>query len=59
MLLTTHWMMVVRDQFTQRISGLGLKTGDVDGIAMISSRSQATSFAISTRGNRVDTPPFW
>ena len=34
MLLRTHWVMVVMDQFTRRIIGFGVHPGDVDGIAL-------------------------
>ena len=33
-LLKTHWVLVVMDQFTRRIIGFGLHAGDVDGIAL-------------------------
>jgi len=32
-LLKTHWVLVVMDQFTRRIIGFGVHTGDVDGAA--------------------------
>ena len=34
MLLNTHWVMVIMDQFTRRIIGFGVHVGDVDGIAL-------------------------
>ena len=34
MLLKTHWVMVVIDQFTRRIIGFAVHVGDVDGIAV-------------------------
>jgi len=34
MLLRTHWVMAVMDQFTRRIIGFGVHPGDVDGIAL-------------------------
>ena len=34
MLLKTHWVMVVMDQFTRRIIGFSVHVGDVDGIVL-------------------------
>jgi putative transposase len=33
-LLQSHWVLVVMDQFTRRIIGFGVHAGDVDGIAL-------------------------
>ena len=33
-LLKTHWVLVITDQFTQRIIGFGVNVGDVDGAAL-------------------------
>ena len=33
-LLKSHWVLVVMDQFTRRIIGFGVHAGDVDGIAL-------------------------
>ena len=33
-LLNSHWVLVVMDQFTRRIIGFGVHAGDVDGIAL-------------------------
>ncbi len=33
-LLKSHWVLVVMDQFTRRIIGLGVHAGDVNGIAL-------------------------
>ena len=33
-LLKSHWVLVVIDQFTRRIIGFGVHAGDVDGIAL-------------------------
>jgi len=33
-LLKTHWVLVVMDQFTRRIIGFGVHAGDVDGVAL-------------------------
>jgi len=33
-LLKSHWVLVVMDQFTRRIIGFGVHAGDVDGLAL-------------------------
>jgi putative transposase len=33
-LLKSHWVLVVMDQFTRRIIGIGVHVGDVDGAAL-------------------------
>jgi transposase InsO family protein len=43
MLLRTHWVMVVMDQFTRRIIGFGVHVGDVDGIAVCRMFNEAVS----------------
>ena len=45
-LLNTHWVLVVMDQFTRRIIGFGVHSGDVDGVALC----RMFNTAISTRG---------
>jgi len=45
-LLKTHWVLVVMDQFTRRIIGFGVHAGDVDGMALC----RMFNSAISTRG---------
>jgi transposase InsO family protein len=42
-LLTTHWVMVVMDQFTRRIIGFGIQVGDVDGPALCRMFNQAVA----------------
>jgi len=49
-LLQTHWVLVVMDQFTRRIVGFGVNAGDVDGIALC----RMFNTAIST----IDTPKY-
>ena len=44
-LLKTHWVLVVMDQFTRRIIGFGVHAGDVDGVALC----RMFNTAISTR----------
>jgi transposase InsO family protein len=46
-LLRSHWVLVVMDQFTHRIIGFGVHAGDVDGIALC----RMFNKAISTRGS--------
>ena len=45
-LLKTHWVLVVMDQFTRRIIGFGVHVGDVDGITLC----RMFNSAISTMG---------
>ena len=45
-LLRTHWVLVVMDQFTRRIIGFGVHAGDVDGMAVC----RMFNTAISTKG---------
>jgi len=45
-LLKTHWVLLVMDQFTRRIIGFGVHVGDVDGIALC----RMFNSAISTMG---------
>ncbi len=33
-LLKTHWVLVVMDQFTRRKIGFGVHAGEVDGVAL-------------------------
>ena len=42
-LLKSHWVLVVMDQFTRRIIGFGLHAGDVDGIALCTMFNKAVS----------------
>ena len=45
-LLNTHWVLVIMDQFTRRIIGFGVHAGDVDGVALC----RMFNTAISSRG---------
>jgi transposase InsO family protein len=45
-LLKSHWVLVVMDQFTRRIIGFGVHAGDVDGVALC----RMFNSAISTKG---------
>jgi len=42
-LLKTHWILVVMDQFTRRIIGFGAHAGDVDGVALCCMFNKAIS----------------
>jgi putative transposase len=46
-LLNSHWVLVVMDQFTRRIIGFGVHAGDVDGVALC----RMFNTAISSRGS--------
>ena len=46
-LLQSHWVLVVMDQFTRRIIGLGVHAGDVDGNALC----RMFNTAISSQGS--------
>ena len=45
-LLKSHWVLVIMDQFTRRIIGFGVHAGDVYGIALC----RLYNTAISTQG---------
>jgi transposase InsO family protein len=45
-LLRSHWVLVVMDQFTRRIIGFGVHARDVDGVAVC----RMFNTAISTKG---------
>jgi|TARA_B100001964_G_scaffold209582_1_gene243197 transposase InsO family protein len=40
--LKTHWVLLVMDQFTRRIIGFVVHTGDVDGLALCRMFNQAS-----------------
>ncbi|NNJ97302.1 MAG: transposase [Gammaproteobacteria bacterium] len=42
-LLNTHWVLVVMDQFARRIIGFGVHAGDVDGVALCRMFNEAFS----------------
>jgi putative transposase len=42
-LLKSHWVLVIMDQFTRRIIGFGVHAGDVDGIALCRMFNKASS----------------
>ncbi len=41
--LRSHWVLVVMDQFTRRIIGVGVHAGDVDGVALCRMFNKAIS----------------
>jgi transposase InsO family protein len=45
-LLKSHWVLVIMDQFTRRIIGFGVHAGDVDGVALC----RLFNKAVSTQG---------
>ena len=47
-LLKSHWVLVVMDQFTRRIIGFGIHPGDVDGITLCRMFNTATSSRCKT-----------
>jgi len=54
LILNTHWVLVVMDQFTRRIIGFGVHAGVVDGIAVCRMFNSAVS-GTSTTPSRVST----
>jgi transposase InsO family protein len=46
LLLKSHWVLVIMDQFTRRVIGFGVHAGDVDGIALC----RMFNTAIATKG---------
>ena len=46
-LLQSHWVLIVMDQFTRRIIGFGVHAGDVDGVALC----RIFNTVISSQGN--------
>ena len=51
LILRTHWVMVVMDQFTRRIIGFAVRAGAVDGPAACSMFNHAIA------GDRSTAPP--
>jgi transposase InsO family protein len=54
LILNTHWVLVVMDQFTRRIIGFGVHAGVVDGIAVCRMFNSAVS-GTPTTPTRVST----
>jgi putative transposase len=60
--LRTHWVLVVMDQFTRRIIGLGIHRGTVDGPSLCSMfqraiQGQALPKYLSTDNDPLSVPP--
>ncbi|MCP4896964.1 MAG: transposase family protein, partial [bacterium] len=58
-LLHTHWVLVVMDQFTRRIIGFGVHAGDVDGVALCCMFNRAISRMGSPRYLSSDHDPLF
>jgi transposase InsO family protein len=57
--LTTHWVLVVMDQFTRRIIGFGVQVGAVDGIALCRMFNHAIARQGIPRYLSSDNDPFF
>ena len=57
--LQTHWVLVVMDQFTRRIIGFAVQTGDVDGRALCRMFNQAISKQGSPKYLSSDNDPLF
>ena len=58
-LMKTHWVMVVMDQYTRRIIGFGIQEGNVDGMALGRMFNQAISGQGSPRYLSTDNDPLF
>lgn len=58
-LLKTHWVMVVMDQFSRRIIGLAVEAGDVDGPALCRMLNRAISGKHTPRYLSSDNDPLF
>jgi hypothetical protein len=47
LILTTHWVLVVMDQFTRRIIGFGVRAGVLDGLAICRMFNHAIAGALA------------
>jgi transposase InsO family protein len=57
--LKSHWVLVIMDQFTRRIIGFGVHAGDVDGIALCRMFNTAISAAGIPRYLSSDNDPLF
>ncbi len=57
--LRTHWVLVVMDQCTRRIVGLGVHRGDVDGVGLCRMFNRATRGQSSPSDLRSDHDPLY
>jgi putative transposase len=58
-LLSTHWVMVVMDQYTRRIIGFGVQVGAVDGPALCRMFNQAIADASLPKRLSSDNDPLF
>ena len=58
-LLKSHWVLVVMDQFTRRIVGFGVHSGDVDGIDLCRIFNSAISSSGSPKYLSSDNDPLF
>jgi transposase InsO family protein len=58
-LLKSHWVLVVFDQFTRRIIGFGVHSGDVDGVALCRMFNTAISTQRAPRYLSSDNDPLF
>jgi transposase InsO family protein len=58
-LLKSHWVLVVFDQFTRRIIGFGVHSGDVDGVVLCRMFNTAISTQIAPRYLSSDNDPLF
>ena len=59
MLLRTHWVIAVMDQFTRRIIGFAVHVGDVDGIAVCRMFNEAVARLGVPRSLSTDNDPLF
>ena len=58
-LLKTHWVLVVMDQFSRRIIGFGVQVGEVDGVALCRMFNRAISTMGTPRYLSSDNDPLF
>jgi len=58
-LLKTHWVLVVMDQFTRRIIGFGVHAGDVDGVVLCRMFNKAISKRRNSKYLSTDNDPLY
>jgi len=58
-LLKSHWVLVVMDQFTRRIVGFGVHAGDVDGVALCRMFNSAISSSGAPKYLSSDNDPLF
>ena len=58
-LLKSHWVLVAMDQFTRRIIGFGVHSGDVDGVALCRMFNTAISTQSAPRYLSSDNDPLF